>query len=217
MEKIRNHCVEKLQTQFKSPEVFLISNFHPQMYEFSSLCLKLIKSLSQLKREAMTLSLRSLSNAMIAEKLRTLRNRVWFVSFISALGASIPVSGVSMAIDVSLLLYELRLHREQFVIGKEMLASLSQKVNPGVLEKIKWIQSIGTEEHVISLFSSYVNSIRAEKICRAIPGFGTLIACGFSFGTTHQMLSGHLDLMEKVSNDIMELTLEEMIDAVKLD
>ncbi|XP_057299252.1 interferon-inducible GTPase 5-like [Hydractinia symbiolongicarpus] len=211
MEEIRNNCVKKLQPDFGYPDVFLISNFDPQKYEFPSLCLKLIDALPQLKKEAMTLSLPSLSDTMIVEKKKILQKRVWYVSLMSAAGACIPFPGVSKAIDTTLVLKELQIYRQQFGISKETLVSLSEKVHSDkkdILNNVQILTSIDTPENVLSLFDSFSSSIAAEEVSRYIPGIGTLISSGLTFATTYRMLNGQLDQIEKASNEIMELILE---------
>ncbi|XP_057300130.1 interferon-inducible GTPase 5-like [Hydractinia symbiolongicarpus] len=220
MEEIRNDCVEKLQPDFGNPDIFLISNFDPQKYEFPSLCLKLIDALPQLKKEAMTLSLQSLSDTMIVEKKKILQNRVWYVSLMSAAGACIPFLGASIAIDTALILHELQFYRQQFGISKETLASLSEKVHSdkkNILNNVQILTSIDTTENLLSLFASFSSSMAVEEVSRYILGIGTLISSGLSFSRTYRMLNGQLDQMEKASNEIMALTLETMLDADELD
>ncbi|XP_057300529.1 interferon-inducible GTPase 5-like [Hydractinia symbiolongicarpus] len=220
LKAIRKDCVDKLQPEFTKPDVFLISNFDPQKFDFPSLCLNLIDALPQLKKEAMTLSLHAFSSRMVVAKRNALHKRIWYVSTVSAAGALIPFSGVSIAIDTALIVRELKFYQEQLGISIETLSSLSQQVHSEkehILKEARKLISIATSENVLSLFWTFSKSMAAEEVARYIYGIGTLISSGISFATTYRMLQSQLNRMEKASDEIMALTLETMVEADELD
>ena len=197
-----------------NPSVYLISNFQPQIYEFPNLCLALIDALPKLKKEALTLSLFAFSNTMVAKKRSVLQKRIWVVSGLSAVGALVPIPGVSLYVDSALIIHELNFYKAQFGLDNESLEQLSRRLPAGKAEQIlkaKSVTDLGTKENLLHLLRSYSQSIVAEEASRFIVGIGWLVASAISFATTYRMLNDQLNRLEEASDEIMALTFEIMV------
>lgn len=134
---------------------------------------------------------------------------------LSAAVACTSSSLVSQEIDNALILNELQFYREQFGVSEEMLHNLSPKVHPDKREMMGVIiRSESASENIAIKLSEVAHNIFPQEYVFAIR---MLILGGKSFATTYNVLNGYLDKFEKISNDNMKVTLEEMMDAVKLD
>ncbi|XP_052237081.1 uncharacterized protein LOC127848565 isoform X2 [Dreissena polymorpha] len=86
--KIRDDCMENLiKENIKDARIFLVNSHRTNEFDFGKLQSMLIEKVSSLKRDAMILSLSSVSNDVVAEKIRVLEGRIAQVSLAGAFAA----------------------------------------------------------------------------------------------------------------------------------
>ena len=224
LKKISNdiikHINEVEQQRFASSEVFLISNWDQEKWDFPRLCEQLILNLPQLKREAMALSLDTFSKEMVIEKKAILESRIWKVATISAAGAVIPFPGVSLTLDFALLIAETGLYKKQFGIDDESLSQLSKRMgrDENYLKQFmrESVSQLATKEGITQLLKMYSTSMTVEEAARYIPaGIGSILSGVISFSTTYKMLYAVLEQLEKEAKRVMEIAVKDSLSDVE--
>ena len=74
MEKLKNNCIENLQSfNFSAEKIFLVSNHKPDKWDFDRLKKAILDQLPTRQKESLTFSLRSRSKSIMTEKVRILK------------------------------------------------------------------------------------------------------------------------------------------------
>ncbi|KAI3367269.1 hypothetical protein L3Q82_008315 [Scortum barcoo] len=104
MDRIKNNCVQGLQKEgFESPQVFLVSSFDLHLYDFHLLEETLERELPEQKRHVLLLAMPSINLEVINRKKKVLQAKIKYYASLSALGACVPIPGLSFAADVAML------------------------------------------------------------------------------------------------------------------
>lgn len=115
LEKIRADCSENLvHLQSNSEGIFLISNHCTAKWEFDRLRKAIVNGLPKYKQDSLILSLgvlTSLSTEMLKKKVEVLKGRIWKVASASATAAMVPIPGLSLAVDIGLMIKEITFYR----------------------------------------------------------------------------------------------------------
>uniref|UniRef100_UPI0037E7ECDB interferon-inducible GTPase 5-like n=1 Tax=Semicossyphus pulcher TaxID=241346 RepID=UPI0037E7ECDB len=202
--QIRDDCMERLQELgVQSPQVFLISSFDLHLYDFPLLEETLGRELPEYKRDALLLAMPNISLEMICKKKKAFRSKIKVFAALSAGVAGVPVPGLSMAVDIALLVGVVKQYLRGFGLDIMSLQRLANRIVVPVQELTNVIVSplagaeITTElvMEVLSQFSDTVILMAAEEGCKFIPVFGIPIAMGLSFVTTQQCLNKVLDML----------------------
>ncbi|KAI9525696.1 hypothetical protein NQZ68_006245 [Dissostichus eleginoides] len=123
LKKIRDDCIRDLQAGhaiglenqgIRSPQVFPVSSFDLHLYDFHLLIETLETELPVHKRDALLLTMPNVSLRIINKKKETLRSKVMYNAALSALGAAIPVPGLSVAVDLPMLVARAKEYKECF-------------------------------------------------------------------------------------------------------
>ena len=135
LEEIRADCSKNLgHLQSNTEDIFLISNHHPAKWEFDRLRKAILDVLPRYQRESLTLSLgvlKSLSTEMLKRKVEVLKGRIWMVASASAAAAMVPIPGLSVAVDIGLMIKEITFYRTQLGLPEEGSAEFANlQVNP---------------------------------------------------------------------------------------
>ncbi|XP_045168926.2 T-cell-specific guanine nucleotide triphosphate-binding protein 2-like [Mercenaria mercenaria] len=209
---VRSDCMNQLQNQgFTNPEVFVISNFDVNEFDFGQLSERLIRDAPDIKREALTLSLTILTEKVIRAKERYLRKRIYVVSIASAAAAAVPIPGVGFSVDIALLLEEALFYRKQLRLDKTSVQENAAALNISVSELQ---QKLNLQSQIISysargllaFFGSLGISNVSENVLKvALPLVGCLIAAGMSYGVQVYCLNKLLDTMV---NDALRINAE---------
>ena len=120
LKKIRTNCLENLGDSLKKEEnIFLISNHYSEKWEFARLNQVILDAMPEYEQESLTLSLGNTSTKMLKRKVEILKRRVKFVAALSGATGAIPFPGVSIAVDIPLLIFELNFYKSQLGIPEE--------------------------------------------------------------------------------------------------
>ena len=135
LKEIRADCSKNLgHLQSNTKDIFLISNHHPAKWEFDRLRKAILDVLPRYQRESLTLSLgvlKSLSTEMLKRKVEVLKGRIWMVASASAAAAMVPIPGLSVAVDIGLMIKEITFYRTQLGLPEEGSAEFANlQVNP---------------------------------------------------------------------------------------
>ncbi|XP_074837170.1 interferon-inducible GTPase 5-like [Carettochelys insculpta] len=208
--QIRTDCCRRLQDQgVASPTVFLLSNWELGSYDFQALEETLEKELPSHKRHAFLLALPNLSLSVLQRKKEAMQRQLWKLATISCGVAAIPIPGLSVACDVTILVKTLSQYRQTFGLDDESLCKLAEKVGKPVEDIKAAIQSPLAKELsrdvVLKLLTKAGGGalMFTEYLISTVPVFGSMAAGAISFGTTYYMLHSFLEELARDAHNVL--------------
>ncbi|KAL9953047.1 hypothetical protein ACROYT_G040398 [Oculina patagonica] len=217
LKRIQTNCSTNLAELLRNEEdIFLISNHDPAKWDFDRLSQAILDALPIYQRESLTLSLSILtssSSIILQRKVEILRRRMWIIASISASVAVFPIPGLSIAMDLLLIMEEISFYRSQLGIPQEgsdrfaMLSGTTQKEVKAIWATMASVTQVG------GLVAKYASEQAAEEVTRMIPFVGFLAAGAMSCGSTYYFLKHCLENMEKTAL----LVLKEASDNFPID
>lgn len=205
-------CSSGLEDQgLGSPKVFLISGFDLGLYDFPDLEETMEKELPDHKRHVLLLSIPNITLKINKRKKEAFKTNMWRLAILSGTVAAIPLPGLSIAVDVSILVFEIQRYYHAFGLDDESLQSLANRMNVSVKELKAVLKSPLNKEInkdvVVKLLQSAVLAglTVIEYLFSNIPIVGSFAAAGISFGTTYYMLTKCLnELADDAHNVLMK-------------
>ena len=204
--KIRSNCLKNLADLLSDEkDVFLISNHEPDKWDFARLTQAILDALPKYQRQSLTLSLGNAitrsSKEIFQRKLDTLKGRIKWIATASGFGAIIPLPGLSLGIDATLILRELSFYRSQLglpEIGSAEFVALHHVTREKVLAV-----SITTVTQLSAFLVSYAAESAIEEAAHWIPIIGMVVASTMSFGTTYSALHSLLEAVKDVALSVI--------------
>lgn len=125
---IRSDCAENLGDLLSNErDIFLISNHDRDKWDFARLLQAILDALPTYQRESMVLPLsNSVTTDILQKRVEVLRGRIWKVATLSAAVAFFPIPGLSIAVDVGLILNEFALYRSQLALPEKGTADFEK-------------------------------------------------------------------------------------------
>ncbi|XP_052808550.1 T-cell-specific guanine nucleotide triphosphate-binding protein 2-like isoform X2 [Mya arenaria] len=127
LKKIRADCQKNL-AEFGKCRVFLIDNFEPHSFDFGELAMEIINITPSEKQEAVTMSMPTMTEGVIQQKVRELQKRIWLTAIPAALADAVSIPNISASLNEKCLLKEAEFYREQFGLTDEALAKNAVKI-----------------------------------------------------------------------------------------
>ncbi|XP_016418969.1 interferon-inducible GTPase 5-like [Sinocyclocheilus rhinocerous] len=189
--KIREDCQKNLQ-KMGNPKVFLISSFFLDKYDFEILQNTLAEELPEHKRSALLQAWPVCSAECLEKKIKMFKGLIWAVSLASAGIAAVPLPGLSVACDTTIVLLFLTRCYYAFGLDDRSLKRLTEKVSKPLLEfrdkskmaamiKKKAIITINTCVEVVTLAT-------LKDLLSLLPGVGSAVAAVLSFASIQYLL-----------------------------
>ncbi|KAM9464874.1 interferon-inducible GTPase 5-like isoform 1-T1 [Salvelinus alpinus] len=215
LETIRQYCIKGLEDQgLGSPKVFLISSFDLGHYDFHDLEETMEKELPEHKRHVLLLSIPNLTLKINQRKKEAFKTNIWRLALVSGSVAAIPIPGLSFAVDVSILVIEIKKYYNSFGLDDESLQSLANRMNVPVEELKAVLKSPLNKEIskdvVVKLLQSAVLAgvMLVEYLFSNIPIVGSFAAAGISYGTTYYMLKKCLNELADDAHNVLMKALD---------
>ncbi|XP_039905630.1 interferon-inducible GTPase 5-like [Simochromis diagramma] len=202
LRKIRDDSVQGLQKEgFESPQVFLVSSFEPHIYEFSELQQTLERELPAHQSDALLRAMSNINEEIINKKKEAFQSRIKYYSTLSAAVAAVPVPGLSVNVDLSMMLSVVTDYVAGFGLNKQSLEKLAASSGVSYNDLCAVIKSELakekiTKEFFMKMFISVAGIaalMAAEKVSRKIFIIVTAASMGISFTTTYLTLSYFLN------------------------
>ncbi|XP_053122681.1 interferon-inducible GTPase 5-like isoform X2 [Hemicordylus capensis] len=202
LEKIRNDCCKNLiKAGESSPRVFLISRWDLSLYDFPLLQKALEGGLDDMKRHVLIMSMPTFSRDMLEKKKAAMKELIWSVSFLSCAFGTVPVPGLSLACDLTILACIMNRFYKMFGLDEGSLQRLAKRVGKPV-EVLK--SAITRTLHAGEIKRDFVidcltrsalcvTLTGAELVLDFIPMLGSVAGGVLSFVTTFYLLSSFLD------------------------
>uniref|UniRef100_A0A8C0JGT3 IRG-type G domain-containing protein n=1 Tax=Chelonoidis abingdonii TaxID=106734 RepID=A0A8C0JGT3_CHEAB len=214
---IRENCIKNLrEADETSPRVFLISSWDLLKYDFHLLQETLEQELDAHKRLTFILALPNISAKILEKKKAELKKQIWKLALVSSAAAAIPLPGLGLACDITILVTSMRHYCKAFGLDRTSLTNLANRVGTTVPELRAVIKSpLAAEiskELVIKLLSKAAcgAAMAAEAALSFIPVpvVGSLLAAGVSFGTTYYMLQSFLNEAVEDAQKVLKQTIQ---------
>ncbi|XP_030580841.1 interferon-inducible GTPase 5-like [Archocentrus centrarchus] len=214
--KIREDCVQRLrELGIESPQVFLVSSFDLQMYDFSLLQETLERELPSNKRDTLLFVMPNISPEIINKKKTALQSKIKYYPLGSAAGAAVPVPGLSVAVDVALLAGAVAHFGHAFGVDIPSLRRLSARTDGSHTDLCAVIisplaASEISKEFLMRVFTQLgctAALIVAEEASQWIPIVGIPVAMGLSFTTTSKLLNLILNQLAEDAQSVFERAL----------
>ncbi|EMP40549.1 Interferon-inducible GTPase 5 [Chelonia mydas] len=125
---IHNHCIRCLgEGELINPEVFLLSTFELNKYDFPRLRDSMEKALPGDKKRALILALPNTSLQILQKKKEALQNQIWKIALVSSLITVIHIPGISTILDIIILLIVMRYHCLVFGLDDVSFTALTRQ------------------------------------------------------------------------------------------
>ena len=124
------------------------------------------------------------------------------VATLSLGGAIIPLPGLSIAVDFTLLTTELNLYKSQLGLPEEDSFNF-RKMSPEIQERVRKF-CFTSAIQIANLVAAYSACSQAEEVSRYIPILGSAVAGTISFSSTYYFLRDSLDELQKTAMDYLD-------------
>ncbi|KAG2463612.1 interferon-inducible GTPase 5-like [Polypterus senegalus] len=200
LNKIRQYCVKKLEEiKFPSQEVFLVSSYRMNDFDFSRFCNVVVSDLSENTRHVFNLSLPNFCTEVIEMKKASLHGKILAAAALSGAAGASPIPGTSLACDIAILVKTFLYIQHRFGLDDESLVRLALKVGKPV-EVLKaeiknpFISDISAASVMRLIATSGAGAVMiAEDAVYFIPIVGSLVGAPLSFLTIYTILRNSLD------------------------
>uniref|UniRef100_A0A8C3SEI6 IRG-type G domain-containing protein n=1 Tax=Chelydra serpentina TaxID=8475 RepID=A0A8C3SEI6_CHESE len=212
LEQIRGDCRSGVAAEgVDHPQVFVVSSWEPNRYDFPVLRQTLHSELPSLKRHAFLLSLPAVASSIINQKRAALKGEIWKTALFSCLLAAIPVPG--LAFLYTFFVFRKRLFQYYIIFGVDdrSLSALARQVGKPVGELTAVMTSLGTTPMTaLKLLSDSVGAavMVAEYLWKRLPVFGAMVSGGLAPVTTYFMLRKCLASVADDTQRVLSKALE---------
>ena len=216
MRGIREYCVKGLQfSNNEKVQIYLISNWYTEKFEFSKLVLAMSNHFSDIQREAFLFSTNMGTEEIYKAKKEIIRKRIIYLALGSGVAGAVPIPGSGLLVDIPLIMREIQFYKTQFNLDAADL-----KTNEKLKGILKSIPEIGTKSYVLSLVTKTLASEVVEETSKVLSwvtlGVTSLLAGAASFGSTYYILTRELDKIADLSKQILNCRLESLMEKMKL-
>ncbi|XP_031168091.1 interferon-inducible GTPase 5-like [Sander lucioperca] len=215
LKEIREDCIQGLKGRVESPQVFLVASRKLHLYDFPLLEKTLEEELPAHKKHVLLLALPNVSLEIIIKKKEALQARIKYRASLSALGAAVPVPGLSFDADMVMIAATIRQYQVTFGLDSASLQRLAQTAGLP-LDELRAVMSsplAGKEinkDLIIKVLCSsvtFVSLTAAEEGSRFIPFFGIPAAMTLSFVSTYTTLNMFLNMLADDSQKVFKKAL----------
>ncbi|XP_031734866.1 interferon-inducible GTPase 5-like isoform X2 [Anarrhichthys ocellatus] len=123
LNKIRENCIQGV----KSQQVFLVSSVELHLYDFRLLEETLRRELPAHKRHALLLAVPNISLGIISKKKEALQSQIKWHATMAAGMAAVPIPGLSLVVDVAVLVSVVGGYQVTFGLDSSSLENLADR------------------------------------------------------------------------------------------
>ncbi|KTF71694.1 hypothetical protein cypCar_00046401 [Cyprinus carpio] len=196
LDTIREDCEKGLRKiSIEDPVVFLISSFELGKYDLNLLQDRMEQELPQHKRRVLMLALPNITLEINEKKKKVLQENIGKVALLSASVATVPLPGLSVAMDFAIVIKEIETYYSTFGLDDPSLQKLCERSGKTIEEFKSLMKSpmIGgiNPASILSLAGAaflLVAENTVEYAVSLIPLLGSVVAGGLSYITVSIML-----------------------------
>ncbi|XP_071393686.1 interferon-inducible GTPase 5-like [Centroberyx affinis] len=212
LECIRQNCVQGLQKLgVEPPKVFLISSFDLHLYDFQLLEETMERELPAHKRNALLFAIPTINLKIVNKKKEAFQAEIKYHALKSALAASPPIPGLSIAADLHILVNVNTQYKIGFGLDSKSLQKLAQSTHVPLNDLLAVMTSplaanVINKELIIKVMSMSATAaalVAAEEGMRFVPIFGIPLAMTASFISTYNILSNCLNMLAEDAQKVL--------------
>ncbi|XP_048355980.1 interferon-inducible GTPase 5-like [Sphaerodactylus townsendi] len=214
LQRIKDDCVMGLLNESViDPQVFLVSNWDSQSFDFPLLWEKLRSDLLQLKKQAFVFSLPSLSTPVLERKTDAVKKKIPLIVLYCALLALLPVPGFSF---VAAMFFFVRFRSQcyrEFGLDDPPLTALARDIGKPVASLHAVMKSRSLMPLILWRLPDLVGAVLIlVEYCwwNRYPYAGSLVSGVISVFTSYYMLQGCLAAVAKDTQNVLSKALEKM-------
>ncbi|XP_078031072.1 interferon-inducible GTPase 5-like [Epinephelus lanceolatus] len=216
LEQIKKNCIQGLQRQgVESPQVFLVSSFDLHLYDFTLLGDTFEGELPAHKKHALLLAMSNISLEVIDKKKKAFHAQIKYYAMLSAGVAAAPVPGLSVAVDLGLLVSVVIKYVNGFGLDKPSLRRLPDRRGMPFRYLINIIVSplAATEitrDLVLKVLLRCAGTaalMAAEEVSRFTPVIRTTAAMSLSLIFTYRALNTFLNRLAEDAQRVFKRVL----------
>ncbi|XP_056455183.1 interferon-inducible GTPase 5-like [Gadus chalcogrammus] len=214
LQEIRDNCIQGLEKQgVASPQVFLLSSFDLHLYDFPALQDTMERELPSHKRDFLILVLPNICKSTIYKKKEVFSSRIKYYAILSALVAAVPLPGLSIAADSSILATVLQDYLNGLGLDEKSLEKISNATKRSLSDVRAGMKCLCsgqnvTKEHVATMLKHSVYPtvlVAAEEGSKWLPVLKIPMAAMLSFTSIYRVLTSTLEsLSVDAENVLME-------------
>ncbi|RXN29274.1 interferon-inducible GTPase 5-like protein [Labeo rohita] len=216
LDTIRENCENGLRKiGVEDPVVFLISGWELGKYDLNQLQERMERELPEHKRRVLMLALPNITLEINEKKKKVLQENIGRVALLSALVATVPIPGLSVAVDAALIAKELKRYYNAFGLDDPSLQKLCRTSGKTIKEvkslmKSPFHQGISTSSILTLLGATalLISEDVVEMFVSFIPIIGSVVAGGMSYLTVSNMLKKALNDIADDSRNVLMASLE---------
>ncbi|XDV34177.1 hypothetical protein PO909_004369 [Leuciscus waleckii] len=200
LDTIRGDCENGLrEIGIEDPVVFLISGFELSKYDFNLLQERMEEELPQHKRRVLLLALPNITLEINEKKKKALKENIGKVALMSAFMATVPVPGLSVAVDLGIVKREIETYYNTFGLDDPSLQKLCE-TSGKTIEELKSLMKSPLRGGInLASILSLLGSVFLVGAENAVEYAG-----GMSYMTVSTMLKRALnDIAEDARNVLM--------------
>ncbi|XP_034531805.1 interferon-inducible GTPase 5-like [Notolabrus celidotus] len=214
--RIRENCIQGLRKPgVESPQVFLMSSNKLHLYDFPKLLKTLEGELPELKRDAFLIAMPNISLEIIDRKREAFKSKIKYIATLSAAVAAVPVPGLSIAVDLGLLVGAVTRYVFGFGLNTSSLKRMANYTGVPYEELRKVIVSPLAAEKItpdlvlktLIQTASIPALMAAEEGARFIPILGILASMALSFTLTYKALNIFLNKLADDAQKVLQKAL----------
>ncbi|XP_029925701.1 interferon-inducible GTPase 5-like [Myripristis murdjan] len=214
LQLIRQNCIQGLQKQgVASPQVFLISSFDLNLYDFQLLVETMERELPSHKRDALLFAIVPVTQDILNKKKKAFEAKIKYYALLSALITPAPIPGLSLAVDLVIFVTVINMYKTGFGVDEESLQKLADSTNTplselqAVMTSPFAVPKVTTDVIVKFLTATETQTTlhAAEEGSRFISLFFIHLVAWIPFVTTYSTLKTCLNMVaEDAQNVLME-------------
>ncbi|XP_062911024.1 T-cell-specific guanine nucleotide triphosphate-binding protein 2-like [Mobula hypostoma] len=211
--KVREYCISSLQAAgIQNTSVFLYSAFNLDEFDFPEFREAVASNLLEIQKNLFITALPNTSKAAIERKHKALRPFIQMLSAISGGIGVVPIPGLSLACDLTLIISGIVFMRSNLGLDEASLRRLAQRVGTSVADlrrgtEHNWVFGEITREQVVLLIQRSTVAVAltiAEPILDFVPILGSIFGATSSFAVTLMMLNNSLDTMVETAKIVLQ-------------
>ncbi|KAI4885314.1 hypothetical protein NFI96_012276 [Prochilodus magdalenae] len=210
LDHIRADC-EKNFGQMEKPQIFLLSCFYPQRYDFPTLQMTLLQELEGHKQHALLLSLPNISASLIQRKKKALAGDVWKTAMMACLSSA--GMGSNLRSLIPKVMDTLKSYQQAFCLDADSLHRLASITGISSEELCREVTSTFGKQLSVNALESYlshaipIQQSLATQLERRVPVLGTIIGGGISFMACYFLLTLALKNLSEDGERVMKKLL----------
>lgn len=181
----------------RETSIFFISGRFTDVGEFTQLLTHIEKNIPSLKFESILFSISAISKEVIEMKYQKLKSRVKIVTVGAAAISAEPIPGIDLAINLKLIINELKHFIKTFGISMNEIETLPTEVK----ERLN-VWSILTTSNIAVFITQQIGKTAAIAVAQSfsdlfIPIIGSLLSATTTYFIVNNLLNKYLDQMKE--------------------